>query len=250
MRIAEFVETRFRVLFVGSVFGLLVITGIALAIFGSHALWPWVIVGPLVLLGIGDMTQKKQAIRRNFPVLGHMRYFLEIIRPEIYQYFIESDKEGVPFDREHRSLIYQRAKNVRDTTPFGTKLDVYSPGYEWVNHSLLARHVDETNMRVMVGGPDCKQPYSCSLLNISAMSFGSLSMNAILAFSRGAKLGNFAHNTGEGGLSPYHLQGGGDLIWQVGTGYFSCRDAAGRFSPERFAEKAALPNVKMIEAGS
>jgi glutamate synthase domain-containing protein 2 len=206
-----------------------------------------VVLGPLVLLGIGDMTQKRQAIRRNYPVLGHMRYFLELIRPEIYQYFIENDNEGVPFDREQRSVVYQRAKNVRDTTPFGTKINVYAPGYEWVNHSLLAHHIDAEGMRVTVGGPDCKQPYSCSLLNISAMSFGSLSMNAILALSRGAKLDNFAHNTGEGGLSPYHLEGGADLIWQVGTGYFACRDEAGNFSPEMFAEKSVHPNVKMIE---
>ena len=247
MHIAEFVETRFRTVFVWSVVGLVVVTVIATRVFGPHALWPWLIFGPLIALGIGDLIQKKQAIRRNFPVLGHMRYFLEMIRPEIYQYFIESETEGVPFDRENRSLIYQRAKNVRDTTPFGTKLDVYAPGYEWVNHSLMARHVDGSDMRVMVGGPDCKQPYSCSLLNISAMSFGSLSMNAILALSGGAKQGGFAHNTGEGGLSPYHLEGGGDLIWQVGTGYFSCRDAAGNFSPSLFAQRAATPNVKMIE---
>lgn len=247
MHIAEFVETQFRAIFVWSVVGLVVLTTIAFAMFGSQAFWPWVVFGPLVILGIGDLTQKKQAIRRNYPVLGHMRYFLELIRPEIYQYFIESDKEGVPFDREHRSLIYQRAKNVRDTTPFGTKLDVYAPGYEWVNHSLLARHVDAGDMRITIGGPDCRHPYSCSLLNISAMSFGSLSKNAILAFSRGAKLGKFAHNTGEGGLSPYHLEGGGDLIWQIGTGYFSCRDEAGKFSPTLFAEKAKISNVKMIE---
>jgi glutamate synthase domain-containing protein 2 len=247
MRIAEFVETQFRAIFVWGVAALLVLTLIALSLFGPHALWPWVVLGPMILLGVNDMTQKRQAIRRNYPVLGHMRYFLELIRPEIYQYFIESDKEGVPFDREDRSLVYQRAKKARDTTPFGTKLNVYEPGYEWVNHSLMAHHIDAGDLRVMIGGPDCKQPYSCSLMNISAMSFGSLSKNAILALSRGAKLDNFAHNTGEGGLSPYHIEGGGDLIWQVGTGYFSCRDEAGKFSPSIFAEKAAIPNVKMIE---
>lgn len=248
MRIAELVETRFRVIFIWAVVGAVILTGIVFAAFGgTYACGPWIVLGPIVAIGLIDLTQKKQAIRRNFPVLGRMRYLLELVRPEIYQYFVESDKEGVPFDREHRSLIYQRAKNARDTTPFGTKVDVYAPGYEWVNHSLLAKHVDASNMRVTVGGPDCKQPYSCSLLNISAMSFGSLSMNAILAFSRGAKLGGFAHNTGEGGLSPYHLQGGGDLIWQIGTGYFSCRDERGNFSPTKFAEKSVLPNVKMIE---
>lgn len=248
MHIAELVETRFRLLFVWFIVGAMTLTLAALAVFKSpQVLWPWVAMGPITVIGTIDLVQKKQAIRRNFPVLGRMRYLLELIRPEIFQYFIESDKEGVPFDREHRSLVYQRAKNVRDTTPFGTKMDVYAPGYEWVNHSLQAKHIDATNMRVTVGGPDCRQPYSCSLLNISAMSFGSLSKNAILAFSGGAKLGQFAHNTGEGGLSPYHLEGGGDLIWQIGTGYFSCRDEHGNFSPSKFAEKAALPNVKMIE---
>lgn len=248
MHISELIETRFRVVFIWTVLGVLVLTGIAYATFGgAYAFVPWIVLGPIVVLGLVDMTQKKQAIRRNFPVLGRMRYLLELIRPELYQYFVESDTEGVPFDREHRSLIYQRAKNARDTTPFGTKMDVYAPGYEWVNHSLQAKHVEASNMRVTVGGPDCKQPYSCSLLNVSAMSFGSLSMNAILALSRGAKLGGFAHNTGEGGLSPYHLEGGGDLIWQIGTGYFSCRDAQGNFSPTKFAEKSVLPNVKMIE---
>ena len=247
MRIAEFVETQFRAIFVWGVVVLLVATGAAFLAVGPNALWPWVVLGPMILLGVVDMTQKAQAIRRNYPVLGHMRYFLEVIRPEIYQYFIENDNEGVPFDREQRSLVYQRAKNVRDTSPFGTKIDVYAPGYEWVNHSLLARHIDAEGMRVTIGGPDCKQPYSCSLLNISAMSFGSLSMNAILALSRGAKMDNFAHNTGEGGLSPYHLDGGADLIWQVGTGYFACRDENGKFSPEIFAEKAVHANVKMIE---
>lgn len=247
MRIAEFIETQFRAIFIWAVVGAVTLTAIAFGLWGLKALWPWVALGPLTFLGFVDMTQKRQAIRRNFPVLGHMRYVLEMIRPEIYQYFIENDTEGVPFDREQRSLIYQRAKNVRDTTPFGTKMDVYAPGYEWVNHSLLAKHLHAEDMRVTIGGPDCKQPYSCSLLNISAMSFGSLSMNAILALSRGAKMDNFAHNTGEGGLSPYHIEGGADLIWQVGTGYFACRGEDGKFSPEIFKEKSALPNVKMIE---
>jgi glutamate synthase domain-containing protein 2 len=247
MHIAEFVETRFRGIFIWTSVALVVITGVALAYWGPVVLWPWVVLGPLELVGLRDLTQKRQAIRRNYPILGRVRYFLELIRPEIYQYFIENDNEGVPFGREHRSLVYQRAKNVRDTTPFGTKMNVYAPGYEWVNHSLLARHLDAEGMRVTVGGPDCKQPYSCSLLNISAMSFGSLSKNAILALSGGAKQDNFAHNTGEGGLSPYHLEGGGDLIWQVGTGYFACRDEDGKFSPTIFAEKSAIENVKMIE---
>lgn len=199
MHIAELVETRFRALFIGFVVGAVILTGIVFQAFGeAYALTPWIVLGPIVGIGVIDLFQKKQAIRRNFPVLGRMRYLLELIRPELYQYFVESDTEGVPINRENRSLIYQRAKNVRDTTPFGTKIDVYAPGYEWVNHSLQAKEIDASHMRVTVGGPDCKQPYSCSLLNISAMSFGSLSMNAILALSRGAKLGGFAHNTGEG----------------------------------------------------
>jgi glutamate synthase domain-containing protein 2 len=247
MSVGEFIETRFRTIFVWAVVAAIVSTAWAYTLVGLYALWPWLLVGPLTLMGIQDMAQKRQAIRRNFPVLGRMRYLLETIRPEIYQYFIESDKDGVPFDREHRSLIYQRAKKERDTTPFGTKLDVYAPGYEWVNHSLMAHHIDPDELRVTIGGPDCKQPYSCSLLNISAMSFGSLSENAIRALSRGALLDKFAHNTGEGGLSPHHLAGGGDLIWQIGTGYFSCRDENGRFSPQIFAEKAKHPSVKMIE---
>jgi len=206
-----------------------------------------VVVVPLFVVGLFDIFQHKQAIRRNFPVIGHGRYLLEAIRPEINQYFIESNWDGMPFNRERRSLIYQRAKNVTDTLPFGTQVDVYAEGYEWINHSLAPLPPSHEAPRVKVGGKDCKQPYSASVLNISAMSYGSLSKNAILALNKGAKLGGFAHNTGEGGLSPYHLEPGGDIIWQVGTGYFSCRDKDGRFDPERFKERAAHPQVKMIE---
>ncbi len=202
---------------------------------------------PLILLGFHDFYQKEHAVLRNFPVLGHARYFFELIRPEIYQYFIESDTEGVPFDRNQRSVVYQRAKKVRDTVPFGTLRDVYEVGYEWVNHSLLPQHLDMVDLRVTIGGPDCKQPYSASILNISAMSFGSLSPTAVLALSKGAKLGGFAHNTGEGAISSYHLEGGADLIWQIGTGYFGCRTPEGKFNPDAFAKKATLPNVKMVE---
>ncbi len=214
--------------------------------------WPAVwcsmfVFGPLIALGLWDMCQDQKAICRNFPVIGHLRYFMELIRPEIYQYFIESNSSGRPFSREERSVIYQRAKNVRDTIPFGTQKDLYQTGYEWVNHSLLPKQVKPEGMRVLVGGTDCNHPYSASLLNIGAMSYGSLSKNAVLAFSKGAKIGNFAHNTGEGGLSSYHLDGGGDLIWQIGTGYFSCRQENGSFCPDKFKEKSRLPNVKMIE---
>lgn len=226
--------------------GLLILSVIA-AIYFPRLLWSWIVLGPLTILGLIDFFQTKHSIPRNFPLLGRMRYLMEFIRPEIYQYFIESDTAGVPFDRDQRSLVYQRAKEVRDTVPFGTKEDVYEVGYEWINHSMspLEHHADE--MRVKIGGPDCKQPYSCSLLNISAMSYGSLSKNAVIALSQGAKQGQFAHNTGEGGISPYHLAGGGDLIWQIGTGYFGCRDDDGRFCKDLFRKNATQPNVKMIE---
>ena len=212
-----------------------------------HVLWAFIIFGPLMLLGIRDLFQTKRAILRNFPVIGHIRYFLEEIRPEIRQYFIESDTEGVPFGRDQRSLVYQRAKKQRDTVPFGTVHDVYKVGYEWVNHSLSPIHLGLKDMRIKIGGDECKQPYSASLLNISAMSFGSLSKNAVLALSKGAKLGKFAHNTGEGGISPYHVEGGADLIWQIGTGYFGCRTEDGHFDEKLFTERSAMDNVKMIE---
>ncbi len=175
-------------------------------------LWSMVIFGPLILLGLHDITQKSHSILRNFPVLGHMRFLLEEIRPEIYQYFVESDTSGRPFSREQRTVVYSRAKNTRDTIPFGTVEDVYETGYEWVNHSLSPKKMGHADVRVKIGGPECKQPYSSSILNISAMSFGALSKNAVIALNQGAKMGGFSHNTGEGGVSPYHLQGG-DLVW-------------------------------------
>ncbi|MBC8258972.1 MAG: FMN-binding glutamate synthase family protein [SAR324 cluster bacterium] len=211
-----------------------------------QVLWSMLLFGPLILLGLRDITQKSHSILRNYPVLGHMRFLLEEIRPEMYQYFVESDTSGRPFSREQRSVVYARAKNTRDTVPFGTVENVYETGYEWVNHSLSPKHMERSDVRVLIGGPECKQSYSASLLNISAMSYGALSKNAVIALNQGAKIGGFAHNTGEGGLSPYHLQGG-DLIWQVGTGYFGCRNEEGRFCPETFAKRAAAEEVKMIE---
>lgn len=207
------------------------------------------IFGPLFVLGYYDLLQTKHTIVRNFPVFGRLRYLAEDLRPKIQQYFIESDTNGTPFNRQNRSVIYQRAKRVDDTRPFGTELDVYQNGYEWLNHSIGAIDHKQLNMspRVLVGGPECKQPYSASIFNISAMSFGSLSQNAILALNGGAKIGNFAHNTGEGGLSDYHLEPGGDIIWQIGTGYFSCRSKDGTINYEAFAERANFPQVKMIE---
>lgn len=210
-------------------------------------LWSLVLFVPILTLGWIDFLQTKQTIRRNFPVVGNFRYFFELIRPEINQYFVESNSDGVPFSREERSVVYQRAKKQLDTLPFGTQKNVYENGYEWINHSIQTTHVDKKNLRTNIGGPDCKKPYSASLLNISAMSFGALSTNAILALNGGAKDGGFAHNTGEGGLSPYHLKNEGDLIWQIGTGYFSARNKDGTFSENEFSKRAVLPQVKMIE---
>lgn len=209
--------------------------------------WGWILLGPALGMALHDYFQRRHAILRNFPLLGRFRYALEMIRPEIYQYFVEGDTEGVPFDRDQRSLIYQRAKGVRDTIPFGTKLNVYEPGYEWVNHSMVPVHNEVASLRMQVGGKDCSQPYSASLLNVSAMSYGSLSQNAILALSRGAKQGSFALNTGEGGVSPYHLGGGADVIWQIGTGYFGCRAADGRFCEALYCEQVSHPQIKMVE---
>ncbi len=215
-----------------------------------YAAWFAVIlvpVGAVFLLGIYDLLQTKHAVRRNFPIIGHFRYIFESIRPELQQYFVESNSSGRPFSRDLRSLVYQRAKNVTDTVPFGTEKDVYAIGYEWINHSLLAKHPAEEPPRVRVGGPDCTKPYDAAILNVSAMSYGSLSTNAIRALNRGAKAGHFAHNTGEGGLTPHHLAEGADIIWQLGTGYFGCRDSNGNFDAVRFTEKANIDVVKMIE---
>ena len=210
-------------------------------------LYSIVFLAPFIVVGLFDVFQKRHTIRRNFPLLGHFRYLFEAIRPEINQYFVESNSDGVPFSRESRSVVYQRSKRELDTLPFGTQERVYDVGYEWATHSLVPKHVVPSTLRVKFGGPECKQPYMASAFNISAMSYGSLSRNAILALNGGAKLGGFAHNTGEGGLSPYHLQPGGDLIWQIGTAYFSCRARNGEFDPKLFAEKASAPQLKMIE---
>jgi len=209
-------------------------------------LWLLIIFLPIIIIGIKDITQTQHTILRNYPVLGHFRYLLEEIRPEINQYFVESNHDGRPFAREDRSIVYQRAKGVLDTLPFGTQKNVYDQGYEWVNHSWKPVEVDAKDLRVTIGGPQCKKPYSCSILNISAMSFGALSQQAITALNKGAQLGNFAHNTGEGSVSPYHKQGG-DLIWQIGTGYFGCRTSDGNFCEDTFKQAAVLDQVKMIE---
>ena len=217
------------------------------ALVWTPVLFSLIFFGPLIILGFMDVLQKRQTIRRNFPIIGHGRYLMEMIRPEINQYFVESNSDGRPFSRESRSVIYQRAKGQLDTLPFGTQHDVNEVGYEWINHSLAPVHPKEEYQRVLVGGKSCTKPYSASIFNISAMSYGALSKNAVLALNGGAKIGGFLHNTGEGGLSPYHLEPGGDVTWQIGTGYFGCRDKNGNFDPAEFTKRATLPNVKMIE---
>ncbi len=203
---------------------------------------------PLIVMGLYDMFQSQKTIRRNFPLLGRMRYLLESIGPEMRQYFIETDLDGKPFNRLQRSIVYQRSKKESDSMPFGTQLDVYQEGYEWINHSIRSIPFSQVNEnpRVHIGSSQCTKPYEASLFNISAMSFGSLSKNAILALNNGAKQGGFYHNTGEGGLSPYHLQGG-DVVWNIGTGYFSCRTPDGKFNYDEYIKRATLDNVKMIE---
>ena len=208
------------------------------------------LAGALTLVGIIDLLQTKRALRRNYPILAHFRFFFESIRPEIRQYFLEDDTVATPFSRNQRSIVYQRAKVQTDKRPFGTQLDVYQAGYEWINHSIQPTVVDDHNFRIEIGNhPDCPraQPYSASVFNISAMSFGALSANAILALNGGAKMGGFMHDTGEGSISPYHRQNGGDLVWEIGSGYFGARNPDGTFSEEKFVENACTPQVKMIE---
>ncbi len=226
-----------------------VILIVFIAQFWTPVWWSFIVFGPLIIMGIIDLIQKKQAIRRNFPVIGRMRYLLEAIRPEIMQYFVETDTQGRPINRIFRTLVYQRAKKVNDTTPFGTQVDVYRAGYEWMDHSMYVQNVfnKHESPKIIIGGTSCKKPYTASLLNISAMSFGSLSKNAIMALNKGAKIGGFAHNTGEGGISPYHIEHGGDLIWQIGTAYFGCRTNDGDFCPDTFKKGAIKERVKMIE---
>ena len=220
---------------------------LALSLLSPKWLWIFAVVGPIILLGVYDMFQTRRSILRLYPVLGHFRYMFESVRPEIQQYFVESNTDEVPISREFRSLIYQRAKGDRDTRPFGTIFDVNRAGYEWLNHSIQPKHLTDFDPRVKFGGPDCTKPYMASPLNISAMSYGALSKNAIMALNKGAKIGGFSHNTGEGSMSPYHLKHGGDIVWQIGTGYFGCRDNKGNFNAETFKENAQKDVVKMIE---
>jgi len=240
-----------------SVLGLLA-SLIALALWGVGVL-ALVLLLPLVVLGMHDLTQSRRSILRNYPIIGHIRYMLEFVRPEMRQYFLESDTEAAPFSRAQRSLVYQRAKGESDKRPFGSLLDVRAEGYEWVNHAMLPTTIASHDFRVWIGGtPElaagrdaasglCTQPYHASVFNISAMSFGSLSANAILALNAGARMGGFAHDTGEGSISVHHRRHGGDLIWEIGSGYFGCRNDDGSFNPDRFAANAADPQVRMIE---
>ena len=240
-----------------------------MSIVGVSAQWIAAGFALLVAIGVWDLVQPGHALKRNYPILANLRFFFEKIRPEIRQYFLESDLDGTPFNRAERAIAYQRAKRQLETRSFGTEKDVYATGYEWLAHSLAPARIVDHDFRVPVGGPDCKQPYSISLFNISAMSFGSLSANAIRALNKGAKIGGFAHDTGEGGYTKHHREFGGDIIWEIGSGYFGCRapvtapqpDVAAiderdieqprrreyQFSPEKFAALAANPQVKMIE---
>lgn len=229
-----------------------IITPIAIVLFGQ--VWPpilvalWVVI-PLICLGAYDIKQTKHALRRNFPVLGHGRWLMEFTRPFLRQYFFESETDGAPVNRMFRSVIYRRAKGDLDTIPYGTQVDTQRVGYEWIGHSLSAKKLADNQFdpRITIGGPQCTQPYSASIFNISAMSFGALSNNAIRALNLGAKEGGFYHNTGEGSASDYHLENAGDLVWQIGTAYFGCRDAKGAFDAEKFRAMASRKNIKMIE---
>jgi glutamate synthase domain-containing protein 2 len=208
----------------------------------------WLIAGLLSLVGLYDVLQNKHSILKNYPIMGHFRFIFEDFRPEIRQYFIESDQDALPFSRMQRSLVYQRAKNQNADKPFGSIIDVYQADYRFITHSLSpCKPANPHSFRITIGNAACRQPYSASIFNISAMSFGSLSANAIRALNKGAQMGSFYHDTGEGSISPYHLEHGGDIVWELGSGYFGCRTLDGQFDPEKFAKQAALPQVKMIE---
>jgi glutamate synthase domain-containing protein 2 len=208
---------------------------------------PLAFFGFFSVLGLRDFFQSRHAILRNYPITAHLRFLFEKIRPEMRQYFFEDDKDGLPFPRDKRAIVYQRAKGALDKRPFGTQYDVYQSHYEWLHHSVVPKQPSHEPFRVSIGGPDCTKPYSASVFNISAMSYGSLSANAVRALNKGAKIGGFAHDTGEGGFSPYHQENGGDIIWEVGSGYFGCRNEDGTFAAAKFAEVAANPQIKMVE---
>lgn len=216
-------------------------------VFSGAWLWPLLLLVPLTLLGIWDLTQAEHTLMRLYPVSAHFRWFFEWLRPYLREYLFDSDHQGRPYSHSQRALVYRRAKNVESVQAFGTEMDLYSPRYEWINHSLHGRYQNVDEYRTVIGGEQCSRPYSASVLNISAMSFGSLSGRAIEALNLGAKMGGFYHDTGEGGISKYHRRHGGDLVWEIGTGYFGCRTREGRFDPGKFRERAASDQVKMIE---
>ncbi len=217
------------------------------ACFWGPARWTLLITVPLLLIAVFDFSQKRHTLRRNFPLVARFRWLMETLRPYLHSYIVEGDLEGRPFNHDERALVYARAKGQLDSHPFGTELDVYSEEYEWLAHSIVPNAAAPQEWRCRVGSSQCSRPYDAALLNISAMSFGSLSANAILALNQGAAMGNFYHDSGEGGLSRYHLSHGGDLVWEIGSGYFGCRHSDGSFNPDQFAESASLDQVKMIE---
>lgn len=235
-------HTAFYIIIALMVFSFLMALGV------NPAWWiPFAVFAFLTGVGIYDVSQTKHAILRNYPVIGNLRFLFEFIRPEVRQYFFEDDTLKLPFSRVDRSLVYQRAKKQMDQRPFGTQGDVYGSEYEWINHAMTTTHIDNSDFRITVGGPDCTKPVDLSVFNISAMSFGALSANAVMALNKGAAIGNFAHDTGEGGVSKYHLKHGGKLIWNIGSGYFGCRNQDGSFSEERFTKVATQDNIAMIE---
>lgn len=217
------------------------------ALFAHWSGWALVVLLPLAAAGVYDLLQTGHSIKRIYPLVGQLRWAIEEIRPQIHQYLVEGDLDGKPFSRDQRSIVYQRAKDTVDVKPFGTELDVYGDQFEWINHSIRTVPVAHELFRIEIGGPQCKKPYSASILNISAMSFGSLGARAVEALNLGAKRGHFAHDTGEGSISRYHRLHGGDLIWEIGSGYFGCRNPDGTFSAEKFQETARQDQVRMIE---
>ena len=224
------------------------IVAAVMALRGQPFYWSAAIpLAALSLVGVRDVTQTRQAIRRNYPIVSHFRFLFESFRPEIRQYLLEDDTEETPFSRVQRSIVYQRAKNAVDKRAFGTQLNVYEPNYEWINHSMAPTEPKNHDFRIDIGHVHAKLPYSASVYNISAMSFGALSANAVRALNAGAKKGGFFHDTGEGSISRYHREMGGDLVWEIGSGYFGCRNRDGTFNLERFIENATQPQVKMIE---
>jgi len=223
-----------------------IVSLLASAIWGGWFYVVPILFGVLAATGTWDLVQRKRTVSRNYPILAHFRYFLESIGPEIRQYFIQSDTDERPFSREQRTIVYQRAKNVLDKRPFGSQLGMYDEGFEWINHSLQPSNLKDADFRIVIG-KQCAKPYNASVFNISAMSFGSLSANAILSLNTGARMGDFYHDTGEGSISRYHREPGGDLVWEIGSGYFGCRNKDGTFNEEMFARNATLDQVKMIE---